>query len=285
MSFISSFLLLFFVTPSYAAEVSSQRCGSGSAAGQSYRWCAHLPAQPRAGTVLFYLHGNGGSEEAWNVPPHVELEKRVLAKGKKFPVVVTISFGATWFLNEGAGARNGSLLEAFVEAAKKTETALSLPDVENRWLMGESMGGFNSLQLYFKRPTEFSRVVSYCPALLNFSPFAGRAEVEAYIARHSPYVIRKLVEKWRDKMKGEYPTASAWGAHSPLALAALKSVNTPLFLGADGKDAFGFQEATISLKDTLRRKKAKVEWHFFGSGAHCDYDEPALDALAGFLSQ
>lgn len=278
-----AYLLLALTLPlSALASEAGQTCSSSSAGGYSFRWCARIPTDPRPGTVLFYLHGNGGNEEAWNTSVHDSLEKIIAGKGKKLPIVITISFGSTWFLSELGGFRGRSLLDAFVEATQKTENALRL-SVKERWLMGESMGGFNSLQVYFKRPALFSRVVSYCPAALNFSPYAPREEVEAYIARHQPYVIRKLVEKWRDKMQDEYPSPAAWAAHDPRALD--KPKNDPkLFLGADGRDAFGFQEATEVIGKKLRQQRAKIEWHFNGAGGHCDYDQATLEALAAFFA-
>jgi len=278
-----SILSLFVFHSLTLAAAPTEKCASGDAGGQSFRWCARLPADPRPGTVLFYLHGNGGDERGWNVPSHDLLERSIEAKGKKVPVVVTISFGATWFLSDTEGFRRSSLLAAYVEATQKVEKSLNLSALKERWLMGESMGGFNALQLYFKRPALFSRVVSYCPAVLNFSPFAPRSEVEAYISRHEPYVIRKLVEKWRDKMRNEYSTPAAWVAHDPRALD--KPQNDPkLFMGANGRDVFGFQEGTEVVRKKLQQQKAKLEWQFVDAGGHCDYDDRTMTALAAFLA-
>jgi pimeloyl-ACP methyl ester carboxylesterase len=276
-------LLWLSVFHSLTVASSTEKCASGDAGGHSFRWCARLPADPRPGTLLFYLHGNGGDERSWDAPSHDLLERTIEAKGKKLPVVITISFGATWFLSDTNGFRRPSLLAAYAEAIQKVEKSLNLPAVKERWLMGESMGGFNSLQLYFKRPALFSRVVSYCPAVLNFSPFAPRSEVEAYISRHEPYVIRKLVEKWRDKMQTEYSSPAAWVAHDPRALD--KPQREPrLFLGANGRDAFGFQEGTEVIRKKLQQQKAKLEWHYVNAGGHCEYDDITTAALAAFLA-
>lgn len=277
-------LLALATQQAFAAPATPTRCASGTAGGQAYRWCSFTPKSPRPRTVAYYLHGNGGSEKDSPLPGIAELEAKVKAKGGALPTIITISFGPTWFLGTHGGVYSPGLLPALTEAGRQVEGALGIPANPERWVLGESMGGFNALQLYFHRPKDFTRVVAYCPAVLPFSPFAPQGTVDAFLARHAPYVVAKLVNKWRDKLASAYPSQKIWEAHDPLLLAA-KAPATPLFMGAQGRDAFAFHEASQKLEQTLRSAGAKITWQFLPAAAHCEYSAGALDSLANFLAR
>lgn len=257
----------------FSAEVSARQvCGANrSGFFSEYKWCANLGS---AKTVLYYMHGNGGNEQSWASPDHQVLEN---AWGKDAPTIVTVSFGPTWFLTD-------SLQSTFIQKVIPTiESELRLRPSE-RVLMGESMGGFNALQVYLKSPQMFSRFVVGCPAVLNFSPYASNTEVDSFVARHTPYVVPKLVYKWRDKLRSTFSSERDWAQHDPLRLAGLVTSAQPdLFMFDDGQDSFGFQEASTLIQARLKQRGAAVEYHHVPAGGHCQIDPQAQAAMAKFL--
>ena len=277
---------LVLIILSFASQAfGSADCGQGSAGRNSYDYCIYNSEGSTSRDVLYYLHGNGGHAGIWGEREDFrKIEQIWKALGKQAPTVIGISFGKTWFMTEDGGWWAKSYLESFRdEAMPQMEARLGRP-VASRIVFGESMGGFNTTQLYLKASGLFVRAAIVCPALPGISPQAGYDEVEDYIERHQPYVNRKLVEKWQGKMADAFPSAEVWSRHDPLVLARGKGPDTiPLYLMSEVQDPFAFYEGASAFREVLRERQAPHYWERIPTATHCTQTPESLDRLARFL--
>ena len=241
----------------------AQICGESS----DYKWCAR---PGRAVGVIYFLHGYGGNETEWDTPDHRRLEK---IWGERTPTIVSISNGTLFFFSERSVAR---LVSEVIPAIESKLNIRAMP----RLLYGQSMGGFNAIEALMHAPTFFTRIAAACPALMPFAPQASDSELDAFIARHQPYVDERLVYKWRDKLQGFYPTAADWRRNDPFSI---RAATTPVFVYANGNDVFGFQEGAEKLRAHLVQVGEPVEFRLLPASAHCATDSETLRALADFL--
>jgi pimeloyl-ACP methyl ester carboxylesterase len=262
---------VFILLMGFSSLASAETCGHEGWGWNSYKWCAF--GNSASSTVIYYFHGNGESERGWETAEHATLVRYLPEQ----PMVIAISLGKTWFLDDGLRSR-------FVDSIiPHLETKLAIKP-NSRVLFGESMGGFNALQVYFKSPGVFNKVVALCPAVPGTSPYATSEQVELFL-RQNPAVHRKLFTKWRDKLLSCFSTPSRWEAHDPNQMALnLALTSTPLLLHAGDKDPLGFFPRTLQLKKQLRSRRANVSWLPIVGGSHCTQSPTSLRAIAGFIA-
>lgn len=259
-------------------QVAAPVCGSGSNGWFSrYTWCIHNLDANRSDSVVYYLHGNGGSEKSWPTAEHNQLIK-LWSQGPKAPsAVITISFGASWFVNSDVLAR---ITETIVPTV---ESQLSF-NVKSRILLGESMGGHNAAVLA-QTTRLFNRIAMMCPAIYGINPHAPRSEIDQYLAQQPPNTNLKFITKWFDKLRDAYNTAEDFEAFDPMALPSrLANPSTPLFLQANVQDPLGIYEATHQLAKAAQAKNLNIQWHSIPTAQHCQQTPTSLQALANFIS-
>jgi pimeloyl-ACP methyl ester carboxylesterase len=169
--------------------------------------------------VLYYFHGSGGSEKNWLDETYytAQLRQEWKETGAQPPIVVSVSFGPNWVLAEKNAAPTSGLFEYF--------TRVFLPKIEGRLggvtgrrlLVGESMGGFNAIQMALKTRL-FTKVAALCAPVTDITPFASTSEVEAYIARTR--ADRRSVYEIIQLGRAFFPTLADWVRSAPLNLAA-----------------------------------------------------------------
>jgi pimeloyl-ACP methyl ester carboxylesterase len=269
-----------------ASEIQLTRtCNSGKVDWNNYAFCIWRHQGSKSTDVVYYFHGNGGDETSWDSPEHRALYSEWTALGIDSPVVISVSFGNTWFLSEQTGFFSRSYYDSFIDGVISTVEAQLGHPVTTRTLMGESMGGFNAARLYLRAPQLFQRAAVLCPAILTLGPHSSKSDVNAYLARHQPYVRRDLVELWLKKMVKEYPTHDVWLAHDPVAFASITNPKwIPLYLLVDDHDAFGFNEGAFFFRQALITRGAPLESIVIKNGAHCEQSADSIQRLAKFLT-
>lgn len=267
-------LLLVCLFPTFAH--SQTKCGSSTAYGMDYKYCIYK--NPNSPDVLHYLHGHGGNEKHWEKnDSNIKIREYFKAAGKEIPSVITLSFGIKWLLTEVPQSSGTSRYYAYINKI--------LPDLESklggftgrRMLMGDSMGGLNSTLIMERAGNLFERVAINCPALTPIGPQAPDAEVEAYIARHKPYINRFYVTYMQQWGTQEFPTEADWNRHAPLDLARTTPVlPNNIYVSCGDKDNFGFIEGAARFAEIAASRGRNVVWKQIAGGDHCAIDSKAV---------
>lgn len=244
----------------------------------NFGYCVHQVKGSVSKDVLYYLHGVGSSEYEWQ--NNAALAKIYETWGANAPAVITISYGSFWLLSEKSEDTRG-LFEHFIGNAMPWAEKVLKFTPEKRMLSGASMGGFNASQLYLKQPTMFTKVAMLCPAITSVSPYASKADVDAYIER--THATRSYVNRAIYLSQMYYPTEAAWAKADPVANANQVVNNTfPAALITIGnQDEYGFQEGAKALADAITAKGGSAQWSLV-EGKHCTFDVPAA---ISFLTQ
>lgn len=203
-----------------------------------------------------------------------------------FPTVVSISFGPIWVLAE----KNASPVSGLFEAMTK----MVIPSIEHilgglkgrRILVGESMGGFNSIQLALKT-TLFEKAGIVCaPMAEKVSPFSTPEETKAFIEHsvgwqyykdHDPETVKTAVGEMMQLSRGFFPTPEDFKGANPLTLAAEANPKiTPTLYIANGfYDRYLSYESTETFVKLLKNRGVKTSWRPQWGG-HCSIDIPTL---------
>ena len=255
-------------------------------------YCIHVPQKSTSKDVLYYLHGRGNSEhtwaEEWFFP--AQLRAEWAKQGTNPPIVVTVSFGPKWVLAEKNSSRFSGLFETFKTAVMPMIEAQMTGLSGRRMIMGDSMGGFNSVQLALKTNL-FSRAAILCAPMTEVSPFAPRSEIDAYVKRSRAYhyygddkdhTVMTAVGEALELVHAFFPTPAEWATANPLALAAAADwkVAPKFYVTVGFYDRFASYEANEAFVARLQARGLDVEWHPQWGG-HCVMD---IASLSRFLT-
>jgi pimeloyl-ACP methyl ester carboxylesterase len=256
----------------------SQQCGQ---AGQ-LRYCVHRAAGGVNGDVVYHLHGRNLEAEIWNDPSYFTAMVQAYWQdaGLLPPTVISLSYGPVWLLAPQGQAENSGLLDSIWLDISAIEAGVGQP--RRRMLMGESMGGLNSLVLGLSRPRQFDKVAALCPAVYLDSPFAPLGQIHAAMVRTGaePRIIFGIWQLSRSYVS----SAEEWRRFSPLALiesAAVQEARPSLYLSAGLYDRYGLYEGTQRLAQRAAQRGLPTEWHPV-YGGHCAID---IASLGRFLVQ
>lgn len=258
----------------------------------SGKYCINtpVPLTNKKPNVLYYLHGKGGSTQTWSDQYfYTEQLRQEWAQRKvEPPIVVNVSFGPVWILAKKNESPYSGLYEGFVYKG--------LPEIEKviggvkgrRLILGESMGGFNSLQLSLTTNL-FSKVAALCVPMAVISPFASAEEVKQFVERSAawryyrstPNVVTDSVDEMLRLARAFYPTQKVWLTADPLRLIdSLDKDKAPQFYLATGLyDKYVAYEGNEMFAKRLGDIGVDVEWHPQWGG-HCAID---IKSLSRFL--
>lgn len=258
------------------------------AAPLSGGYCIHSPVSSYSRDIVYHLHGRGGSENDWQDVWYYPEQIRQQWKERRAnaPTVVSISFGPIWLLAEKNASVNSGLFEVLTQKI--------IPSIESqlgglrgrRIVVGESMGGFNTVQLALKTDL-FSKAAILCAPMSEISPFDNPDVIKEHIEKSSAYAYYKNTDPnvvfnttmgVTELAKGFYSTPEDYTRANPLLLA--KNPNrTRLYVAAGYYDVYALYEGNQKFVDLLREQRRTVEWRPQWGG-HCAIDIPSL---ASFL--
>lgn len=237
--------------------------------------------------IIYFFHGSGGDAFTWKnafKSFHDEWERNGLAR----PVVVAVYFGPKWFFvsNEEVGEQ-GILEEFWQEIVPNIETQLS-GGIINRYAIGQSMGGYNALQVALDRPQFFLKMVLFSPAVFNLSPYTTDNEIYAYAKRTASLSYKQRLKyflfgrnvnslasnKIIQNRRKFIPDHQSWEKTS-VYRNARNSIGPefPNFLVTCGdKDGFGLFDRGKTLVDIVNEKGGFAEFHLL-DGKHMVRDD------------
>lgn len=255
-----------------------QQCGQEG----PLRYCVHRAAGGVNGDVVYHLHGRNLEAEIWNDPTYFTamLQAHWQHAGVLPPTVISLSYGPVWLLAPKGQAERSGLLDTLWPAITAIEARMGPP--RRRLLMGESMGGLNSLVLGLSQPRHFDKVAALCPAVYVDTPFAPLAQIREAIVRTGaePRIVFGLWQLSRQYVSSE----EEWRRISPLALierAAFQEARPSLYVSAGIYDRYGLYEGTERLAQRAAQRGLPTEWHPL-YGGHCAID---IASLGAFLLQ
>jgi pimeloyl-ACP methyl ester carboxylesterase len=247
-----------------------QECAEQTFDDQKFDYCVYPTVDPKNHDLLIHFHGLAGSALSWqNEERNADTRREIEALGKSVPTVVSISFGDLWLLTDIKD--HGDKYNLFKNKI--------LPFLEGKagfkkdgrlLLMGESMGGFNALQLYLKDPQIFSRYMILCPALSQLNPWSSDEDVANFIDRTGASSFR--VEFYMQVAKYNFSNMDEWNTNNPLYLAKNHTSGLPpIYLSGDEHDQYGFYEGDKILYDLLTTRATEHKWNTI-DGRHCQID-------------
>lgn len=248
--------------------------------GADWRVCVFRAQGSDPQRFLYFLHGRDLDERSWNDPTYYPalIQKYWQSAGIRPPVVVSVSFGPLWVLAEkGPNPRSG-LFERFTgEVIPEIERRIGAPS--SRSVLGESMGGFNGLQLALKTRGVFERVASLCPPITATSPFAPWKEKWEFFKRSGAEVktmlgVMTIAQKFTGSEEG-------WKRLSPLDLLEIAdpAVTPPIYLSVGLYDKYGNFEGAEKFAERAAARGLRVEWRPL-YGGHCSIDIPSVARFA-----
>jgi len=256
-------------------------CGEEKGA-RSWKYCVTPGTGAHQDTVIYYFHGGGGNERNWIDPHNYTKEIRKTWSEKKFdtPTVVTVSFGGYWLLAAKNKQKPSGLYEVYRDEVmpKIEKTILPRPPKE-RWILGESMGGFNGGSFGLREPQLFTKMALVCPGV-GIGGGLSKVQLDDYVKQTGAH--RWYAERIFEFGKTFFDTPEEAAAQSPLALLQNfdKKANPQLklFLSCGRKDEYGFFKSSENFVKTAQDKGLSVEWHPV-DGGHCSLDTAALAAF------
>jgi pimeloyl-ACP methyl ester carboxylesterase len=253
----------------------SQQCGQEGL----LRYCVHRAAGGVNADVVYHLHGRNLEAEVWNDPTYFTamLQAYWQNAGQLPPTVISLSYGPVWLLAAKGQAERSGLLDTIWPHILAIEAREGQP--KRRLLMGESMGGLNSLVLGLSQPQHFDKVAALCPAVYLDSPFTPLSQIREAMVRTGadPQVIFGIWQLSRSYVSN----AEEWRHFSPLALierATLQEARPSLYLSAGLHDRYGLYEGTERLAQRAAQRGVPTEWHPL-YGGHCAIDIASLGAF------
>ncbi len=244
-------------------------------------YCIHQQAGSRNPDILYHLHGRGGSEKSWSGKVSYGELLRGYWKSRRIdaPTVVSVSFGPIWVLASKNLSPVSGLFEVLTEQViPSIEKALHFHG--RRLVLGESMGGFNTTQIYL-RAKGFAKAAALCAPIADLSLDATEEELTAFIEKsaawaYNPATVAQNVKDMVQMAGAFFPTEADWNGANPLELArSVTPSQPPLYLAVGMYDPFANYEGNLLFSQALKKKGARVEWRPQWGG-HCSIDIPSL---------
>lgn len=246
-----------------------QACFRASADNRSYSYCVHQVEGSINPDVVYYFHGAYGSAQDWT--NSVYYQRIYEAWGAQAPTVISVSYGSLWLLAEKNSSARSGLFNHFVETALPAIEKARQLQPARRLLAGASMGGFNAVQLYLKKPELFSKVLLLCPALAKLTPYSSTAAVNEYINRTR--ASRSAI--WNFLYLGQlyFPNEEAYKAADPFVLVQshVGEFSPSLLVTIGLQDEYGFFEGSADFSDQAELTGANAAYVPL-EGKHCSWD-------------
>jgi pimeloyl-ACP methyl ester carboxylesterase len=263
-------LLLSLVFMPVKAE--ARFCAEEKAGAQSLGYC--LEGSRGSDTLLVFLPGVLSSEK--RLSRRYFFLEHLKKSGRPLPHVLSLGFGRVTFLADQEGQPVSKLAELVRDLVGRVRRQSG---ASRALLLGDSMGGFNALQILLREPGAFHRAALICPALAISSPFSEQWSEDPDTQRAS----RFYRYAYGQALRWSFGTEENWLRSSPLAFLArarFRAPLPPLYLASIQTDTYGFVDAVAVAARGLRLAGFPVQESVEPQGGHCF---PDTEKLARFL--
>lgn len=247
----------------------------------NFKYCLYPGTGKNAEKLIYFFHGVLGMENIWvNNQTYLQMQTEWSFNPEGRPTVVNISYGRVYLLTPKNEREHSGILDTWnTEFISEFESQALHMNPRKRFLLGNSMGGHNALNLYIKLFPFFTRLGLMCPAQLLNSPYASRDEVEKILPR-----VESLWPMYLGAMglMSLYYDEQTWNHLSPFnieqkKLAHLKNIRMILM----EQDLYGFTVVNKSWIEFVKKIGGSAEYRI-SSGIHCDPKETQF--LSSFLN-
>ncbi|MGB0899434.1 MAG: alpha/beta hydrolase-fold protein [Psychrobium sp.] len=240
---------------------------------QGFNYCVNRSPDSASKRVIYHFHGRKGTARWWNDSTYYtgDVYRHWLELEADIPTVVSISFGPLWLFN------HDSLHQLTTVIIPKIERELAFT-VDERLVVGESMGGVNALTLWGQQTTKFDGVAALCPPLPMVSPYGGVGDLWQYFQHSTTSFKRGLMLLIMGRAL--YQDDAQWRSLDVLQQFEQGKFiqNTPLYLSCGKKDDWGCMEGALALLQKARDSEVDIQWQP-REGGHCDIDTKSLAAF------
>jgi len=275
LNFLSIFFSTFLIFSDASKAELEAECHNDENEGWAY--CINTTVGSESKDALYFFHGVTGSENSWTEGANIELREGIRKTWEEnnlqAPTVVTISYGSTWMLNDDYYEKVANNIIPMIE-----ERHLKSAEGK-RLVMGVSMGGFNALQLLFKKKDFFSRAAILSPMIPICDPWLEKNALYICIAADTSDNNAYATYQSHQLVKSYFSNRSEWDQVNPLNLAQdeLNESFPPTILSTGFKDAFGFFSTSHKLSKIAERNLAPVKWEgTYLEHAQYDYKKVGL---------
>lgn len=254
-----------------------ENCGNYN----EFKYCLYPGTGKNAEKLIYFFHGILGMENIWvNNQTYLKMQTEWSFNPEGRPTVVNISYGRIYLLTPKNERQHSGILDNWnAESISEFEKKALHLIPKKRYMLGNSMGGHNALNLYIKLYPFFSRLGLMCPAQLLNSPYASREEVEKILPS-----VESLWPMYLGAMglMSLYYDENTWDHFSPFHISATKLKNLKnIRMILMKEDLYGFTIVNKSWIDFLNKLGGNAEYRLSG-GIHCDPNETQF--LSGFLN-
>lgn len=246
-----------------------------------FKYCLYPGTGKNSEKLIYFFHGILGMENIWiNNQTYLQMQTEWSFNPEGRPSVVNISYGRIYLLTPKNEKEHSGILDTWTpEFISEFENSVLHLTPQKRFLLGNSMGGHNALNLYIKLFPFFSRLGLMCPAQLLNSPYASREEVEKILPS-----VESLWPMYLGAMglMSLYYDEQTWNHLSPFhieqrKLAPLKNIRMLLM----EQDLYGFTVVNKNWIELIKKAGGSAEYQL-SSGIHCDPKETLF--LSSFLN-
>jgi pimeloyl-ACP methyl ester carboxylesterase len=235
--------------------------------------------------VIVFFPGVGSFANGWTSQMSQELATAMANQGGK-PTILTMGVGPVQFLSGNVRISGLSDIEEVSRSIVNILKGHGLRNLDTNpgsiELYGESMGGFNSLQVFARHPEYFNRVALICPAGTRVSPFAPLSDWLVNMQEEAASPVLSIA--FRETLTAAFGGEDQWEQQSPIMYLATSyrpmAVRQPIYLATVAGDKFGFTLVEDTLTSMLQSEGHQVTRNETFSSAHC-FVNPA--PLAAFL--
>lgn len=255
----------------------AMNCGVSHDGGWDLNYCFEKNSESQQ--LLVFMPGvfNGADRLRSHYFIFDEMSRLHIAR----PNILTLSFGAVNFLADQDGRTVQAAADAVSKIVSQFQTQTGAGRVK---LLGDSMGGFNGMQIFLRSPERFAKVALICPALVSKSPFSDEWDTDPdTLAANTLYrfALRKTLE-WT------FATEHNWLISSPLSFLDTLQVNSARASATAGQvyfatvenDEYGFLSAVENAARNLQALGYVAEHQRTPHAHHC---YPQAEPVVNFL--